>query len=147
MDLSSREIHFLILHNIVANKDRMHKFNMTASPNCLSCGVVQDNVHLFCECVSVRESWFWLRQRLLSLLSPETARTSNFEFHFMFGQSLMDKEAVWLLGIYVKLVWYNVICKKKNISQKMIKTECSLQHYNHHICNKPALGHIVGLLQ
>ena len=65
---SSREIHFLILHNIVANKDKMHKFNMTASPNCLSCGVSQDNVHLFCECVSVREAWFWPRQRLLSLL-------------------------------------------------------------------------------
>ena len=122
LDPSSREIHFLIIHNIVANKDRMHKFNMTASPACPSCGVVQDNVHLFCECVSVREAWFWLRQRLLSLLPPEAAATSNFEFlHFMFMKDLLDNEAVWLLGIYVKLVWDNVICKKKIIHQKIIE--------------------------
>ena len=70
LDQASREIHFLILHNIIANKDRMHRFNMAASPNCFSCGVVQDNVHLFCECVSVKEAWFWIRQRLLSLLPP-----------------------------------------------------------------------------
>ena len=67
LDHASREIHFLILHNIIANKDGMYRFNMTASPNCLSCGVVQDNTHLFCECVLVREAWFWIRQRLLSL--------------------------------------------------------------------------------
>ena len=52
---------------------------MTHSPNGLSCGVIQDNVYLFCECVSVREAWFWIRQRLLSLLPPEAVRTSNFE--------------------------------------------------------------------
>ena len=148
LDEASREIQFLILHNIVANKDRMHKFHMAASPNCSSCGVVQDNVHLFCECVSVREAWFWIRQRLLSLLPPEAARTSNFEFlHLMFVQSLMDIEAVWLLGIYVKVVWDTVICKKKNISQSKIKNECFLQYNNHHACNKPALAHFVGLFQ
>ena len=143
LDHASREIHFLILHNIIANKDRMYRFNMAASPNCLSCGVVQDNTHLFCECVLVREAWFWIRQRLLSLLPPEAVRTSNFEFlHFMFVKSLVDEEAVWLLGIYVKLVWNNVICKKNNVSQTMVKNECSLQ-YN----NQPSLAHIIGLLQ
>ena len=107
LDQASREIHFLILHNIISNKERMHRFNMTNSPNCLSCGVVQDNVHLFCECVSVREAWFWIRQRHLSLLPSEAAKTSNFEFlHFVFIQSLMDKETMWLLSIYI------VICKK-----------------------------------
>ena len=143
LDPSSREIHFLIIHNIVANKDRMHKFNMTASPACPSCGAVQDNVHLFCECVSVREAWFWLRQRLLSLLPPEAAATSNFEFlHFMFMKDLLDNEAVWLLGIYVKLVWDNVICKKKIIHQKIIENEVSLQYH----ANRRHLGHIAGIL-
>jgi hypothetical protein len=146
LDLASREILFLIVHNIVANKDRMHKFNMVASPKCPACGVLQDNNHLFCECVSVREAWFWIRQRLLGLLPPEAAGTSNFEFiNLMFVSSLMDDEAVWLLGIYVKLVWDNVVCKKKNITQKYVQTECSQQYYSHHACNKPALAHICGL--
>ena len=147
LDPSSREILFLIIHNIVANKERMHRFNMAASPLCPSCSVLQDNVHLFCECISVRESWFWIRQRLLGLLPPEAAATSNFEFlHLMFGKSLLDNEAVWLLGIYVKLVWDKVICKKGFVNQEKIESECSLQYYNHHVCNKPPLAHIVGLM-
>ena len=140
LDPSSREIHFLIIHNIVSNKDRMHKFNMTASPNCISCGVIQDNVHVFCECISVREAWFWLRQRLLSLLPPAAVATSNFEFlNLMFMKTLLDREAVWLLGIYVKLVWSDVICKKKILNQKTLENECSLQYF------KQNLVHIVGL--
>ena len=126
----------------MVDKERMHKFNMTASPDCLSCGVVQDNVHLFCECISVREALFWIRQKLLSLLPHEGAATSNFEFlHFMFIQSLLDREAVWLLGIYVKLVWDNVICKKKIIYQKNVQDECSLQYHE-----RTGLGHIVRIL-
>ena len=33
LDMMGREILFLIIHNIVANKDRVFKFKMTASPN------------------------------------------------------------------------------------------------------------------
>ena len=46
----------LLMHNIVANKERVFRYNMIASPNCSICRVVQDNVHLFCECVTVREA-------------------------------------------------------------------------------------------
>ena len=47
LDIMGREILFLIVHNIVANKERVFKFHMTASPNCTLCGVVQDNVYLY----------------------------------------------------------------------------------------------------
>ena len=114
LDIMDREILLLTVHNIVANKDRVFKFNMTASPNCAICGVLQDNVHLFCECFNVREAWFWMRQRLLSLLPQEGGQTSNFEFlNLMFTPSVMDSEAVWLIGIYVQQVWDHIICKKK----------------------------------
>ena len=121
---------------------------MVASPNCTTCGVIQDNVHLFCECVNVREAWFWLRQRLLEMLSPESAVTSNFEFlNLMFDSCMLDSEIVWLLGVYVELVWSNVVCKKKTLSQNMIKTECAQEYLNHHAANKPTLAHIFGLFQ
>ena len=45
-----REIVFLIVHNIVSKKDRVFKFNI--------CGVLQYNVHQFCECLNAREAWF-----------------------------------------------------------------------------------------
>ena len=146
LDMYSRDIMFLIIHNIVANKERVHRFRMTASPNCTNCNVVQDNVHMFCECSCVREAWFWLRQRLLSLLPAEARITSNFEFlHLMFDSSTYETEVVWLLGVYVKLVWEIIVCKKRNLSQNLIKPECQRKYQNQHFSNKPMLNHIVGL--
>ena len=142
LDMSSRDIMFMVIHNIVANKERVHGFHMIASPNCSTCGVVEDNVHLFCECSSVREAWFWLGQRLLDLLQAEARITSNFEFlHLMFESSPFETEVVWLLGVHVNLVWEIKVCKKKNVNQNLIKTK----YLNQHFSNKPILNHIVGL--
>ena len=119
---------------------------MAASPNCAECGVLQDNVHLFCECKHVREAWFWLRQRLLGMLSPDCAVTSNFEFiNLMFSTSMLESEIVWLLGVYVKLVWDNVVCKKKLLTQFDIQVECQVQFLNHQMSNKPILSFICGI--
>ena len=136
----------MVINNIMNNKDRMFKFNMAASPNCSSCKVIQDNVHLFCECLNVREAWFWLRQRFLAIMPPDSGTTSNFEFlNLMFQASTADGEIIWLLGIYLKLVWDTVICKKKNLSLNSVKTHCTLQYEIHQKSEKPPLGHIVGL--
>ena len=146
LDIMGREILFMIIHNIVANKDRVFKFNMIASPNCSTCGVAQDNVHLFCECLNVREAWFWVRQRVLDLLPQDGAQTSNFELiHLMFPSSHLDSEIVWLLGIYVQQVWTNIISKKKFLTQFVIKNECFLQYINHQASSRPQLAHIIDL--
>ena len=139
LDIMGKEILFLIVHNIIANKERVFRFNLTASPNCTLCGVLQDNVHLFCECVTVREAWFWVRQRLLGFMSGEQHQTSNFEFiNLMFPTSLFENEIVWILGMYVHQVWINIICKKKLLSQSQIKMEQS--------SSRPSLVHITGLI-
>ena len=36
LELLSRDIIYTVIHNIVANKERVHKFNMIAFPNCPS---------------------------------------------------------------------------------------------------------------
>ena len=83
-----------------------------------------DNVHVFCECVLVREAWFWVRQRLLQMIPPSQGTTSNFEFiNLMFDSSLMENEMVWILGMYVQLVWDIVICKKKTLKLETMKRE------------------------
>ena len=147
LDMMGREILFLIIHNIVANKDRVFKFNLTASPNCTICEVLQDNVHLFCECVNVREAWFWIRQRLLGLLPQDVGQLSNFEFlNLMFVSSQFENEIVWLLGVYVQQVWSNIICKKKYLSQNVIKTECAQQYTIHQASYRPSLVHIICLI-
>ena len=143
-----REVLFLVIHNIVANKERMFKFHMSQSPNCPTCGVVQDNSHLFCECLCVREAWFWIRQRLISMLPGDGGKTSNFEFiNLMFDSGTLDNEIVWLLGVYVTQVWKQVICKKRTLKLLSIMTEVSQEYKAHYLSHKQPLAHITGLLQ
>ena len=63
----------------------------------------------------------------------------------MFAPSVLDSEAVWLIGIYVQEVWVHIICKKKYVSQRQIKTECAQQFKNHQGSSRPPLAHIIGL--
>jgi hypothetical protein len=144
----AREIMFLVINNIVANRDRLHsKFNMVPSPHCLLCAAVtHDNVHVFCECVLVREAWFWVRQRLLQMFPSSHGNTSNFEFlNFMFDSSMLDSEVIWMIGVYVQLVWDFVICKKKHLKLQTVKSEYTLKYLTHQKSNMPNLAHIVGL--
>ena len=83
---------------------------------------------------------------MLSLLTAESRITSNFELlHLMFDSTPFQTKVVWLLGVHVKLVWEMKTCKKKNVSQNLIKTECQRKYSNQYISNKPVLNHIVGL--
>ena len=144
----SREVLFMLINNIIANRDRLHhKFHMVPSPNCLHCNVLHDNVHLFCECVLVREAWFWVRQRILGILPNTHRTTSNFEFlNLMFDSDRMDGEVIWILGVYVQLVWDVVICKKKGLKLETMKSEYELKYSSHQKSNMPHLNYIVGLL-
>ena len=147
LESGARQVLFMVINNVVANRDRLHnKFHMVPSPNCVTCNVLHDNVHLFCECFLVREAWFWVRQRLLGIL-PNAGRTSNFEFlNLMFDSSPMDGEVLWIMGVYIQLVWDYVICKKKQLKLKTLQSEYQLKFITHKHSRMPDLGYIVGLL-
>ena len=147
LEPGAREVLFMLVNNIIANRDRLYnKFNMANSPNCLKCNVLHNNAHVFTECILVREAWFWVRQRLLGIL-PNSGTTSNFEFiNLMFEENVMDDEAIWLIGVYVKSVWKYVICKKKRLSIETLKSEYQLKFTVHQESNMPDLGYIAGLL-
>ena len=113
----------LLLKSSNLHQRLFSKFNMVPSPHCVLCRVLHDNVHLFCECELVRESWFWIRQRILGMFSIANGRTSNFELlNLMFESCVMDNEVIWILGIYVQLVWKIVICKKKMLKLEIWKS-------------------------
>ena len=63
----------------------------------------------------------------------------------MFERFLLDKEIVWMLGVYVKLVWDLVICKKKSLKLETVQSEYLLKHEAHKTSKMPTLEHIVGL--
>ena len=139
-----REYLFMIIQNVVPNRERLFmKMNMVESPNCLVCGVREDNTHVFTECVLVREAWGWLRMRLLSLLPEECSKTSNFEFiSLMFSKHFMEREAVWLLGVYVEFVWQHRILKKTSLKIEHLVGQTK---YRYKFSRTPSLEYIFGI--
>ena len=148
LDPSAREYLFMIIHNIVPNRERLYlKMNMVNNPCCVECNVREDNVHIFSECSMVQEAWFWVRSRLLAMLPEACSRTSNFEFlNRMFARDILDSEAIWIIGNFVQLVWDIVICKKKSLKIETMKNEFEMKYFTHHKSNMPHLGYIVGLI-
>ena len=137
----------MIVNNIVPNKERLHmKMNMGNSPNCNVCNVVEDNVHLFTECMYVREAWGWARLRLLSLLPDDSAQTSNFELlNLMFVRHVMDKEAVWLVGIVVEFICTEKIMRKRKVKLEHLIGHLKLKFKSNQFSKKPKLGYIIGI--
>ena len=147
LEPQGREALFSIVHNIVPNRDRLHtKMNMVNSPNCLVCGVREDNTHLFTECVMVREGWGWVRQRLLDLLPDDCGVTSNFEFiSLMFTKHTMDNEAVWLIGTYLDLIWSEKFKRRKFVKLSHVMGHVKLQYKANNFSKKPTLGFIASI--
>ena len=148
LDPSAREQPFMIINNIVANRERLFmKMNMVNSPNCLRCNVREDNTHLFMECVMVQEAWGWLRARLLSLLPDGCARTSNFEFmNLMFKKGALDNEVVWLLGGFLDFVWTEKLMKGRIIKLEILIGALKMKYRSYLFSKKqPSLNHIVGI--
>ena len=80
------------------------------------------------------------------MLPDSQGQTSNFEFlNLMFGCFLLDKEIIWMLGIFVELVWNFVICKKKVLKLETVKSEIFLKFETHKTTKMPRIEHIVGL--
>ena len=117
LDPSAREYLFMIIHNIVPNRERLYlKMNMVNNPCCVECNVREDNVHIFSECSMVQEAWFWVRSRLLAMLPEACSRTSNFEFlNLMFEKNTKDLEMIWLLGSVVSYIWNEKIIRKRKV--------------------------------
>ena len=141
----SREYLFLKVNIIVPNRERPYdKMHMVASPNCLVCGAREDNTHLFTECVSVRETWGWVRNRLLRLLP--CAQTSNLEFiNLMFSKNLMEIEAVWLIETLIQYAWVEKLQRKRNVGIEKFIGHVKMCYRENQVAKKPLLGHFMNI--
>ena len=144
LDPSAREFMFMIINNIVPNRERLFmKMNMVDNPGCLKCHVREDNVHLFTECILVNEAWFWVRSRVLTLVPENCSKTSNFEFlNLIFEKHVMDLEIVWLLGTVVAFIWNEKIVRKRKVNLEHLKGHLKLEYRANQLSRKPRLGYI-----
>ena len=106
LDSATKDLMFLIVHNIIPNRQRLYRLNKAQNELCQNTkclvlrdssgplpenlnsrssmaipvgGPIQDNEHLFCECENTKQLWAWVRSKLLLMMPDNFKSLSNFE--------------------------------------------------------------------
>ena len=143
LESSAKNIMFMIIHNIIPNRDRLNRMNRATDNLCPVDNKTEDNVHLFCECTAIEELWTWIRSVIISELNCPSSQIENFDMlHFNFPFCVFGKEIIWLISNYCDLLWTEKIRKGKKLN--LIKTKLELKHrwLQNNQENRPHLNYI-----
>ena len=100
-----RDIMFLVIHNILPTRDRLHRLNQCRSDQCDQGDGIEDVEHLFTSCVRTQVAWAWCRRKIMHLMPDLPAYPSNFELIHLAYDSMMDEEILWLVSQYCAYVY------------------------------------------
>lgn len=163
---SPHEICFMLINNIIPNRQRLLRLNKVNDNFCLNSqcrvyrevqgpveenvanradmklfvgGEVEDNLHLFVNCQRIKQTWAWVRRKIVFDLLPEgSGNISDFELlHFAYPQSQHENEIVWLLSTYVHFVYYEVNRKSRQINVDKLKSVLQYRHLESCFSNRP----------
>ena len=65
----TRDIMFLVIHNILPTRERLHRLNMCENSICKKGDGVEDVEHLFTGCVRSQVALAWTRRKIMHLMS------------------------------------------------------------------------------
>ena len=112
LEVEQRELTFMLVHNVLPTKDRLHRLNQADSNECSARDGVETIEHLFCQCQRVQIAWAWMRRKILNknLADP---RANDFELiNLVNGLDNVSKDFIFLIANYIQYVWKLKICKK-----------------------------------
>ena len=102
---SVRDVSYLLLHNKLPTKERLHRVGLSGDPFCLACpgSPVHDIEHCFCLCIRVKDVWSHIRDILIGLVGEDIPNDKLIRYNM--PKSSKEIEAVWLLGNYISESW------------------------------------------
>ena len=117
VDIKSRDVMFLLLHNKLPVKERLFRIRLKPDPYCLRCvqAEICDIVHFFCGCEAVNNTWSWLKKEVVRLgrMAPNVADWDV--VNLFFPKSSRGREIIWLVSTYILYVWETVQIKKQEV--------------------------------
>ena len=105
LSLYQRELLFMLVHNILPTRERLHRLNQADNNLCIEGDGVETVEHLFCSCRRVQVAWAWMRRKIQynGLALPGM---SDFDLiHMLSGVPGRSVDLVWLISSYVEFVW------------------------------------------
>ena len=140
----TRDIMFLVIHNILPTRDRLHRMNMSNSDICKKLDGVEDVEHLFTGCVRTQVAWAWTRRKVIHLM-PDWVRQfpSNFELLHLAYEAILSTEILWVISMYCSYVWNEKITHGSNYSICVDKLRSVMfQEYQENQLSQNPLGYI-----
>ena len=120
MSGDARNVMFLVIHNIYPNKERLHRMNLHPSGLCPACGggEIQNNLHLFAECASVRQVFLYLKSKLVFNQIIPNLNCDNFKI-LMLGEKVDEKFSDFYCFMVSNYVLYVHKCLRNDKSPKV----------------------------
>ena len=118
---------FLLVHNILPVKSRLHRLNLVNTDRCKEDNMLEDVEHVFCHCVKSRAGWQWVKYKITNDFIPVGYPVpSDFELLNLCYESPHAKEVLWIVANYVQLAWTTFQKSQGYIDVDLLKT--NLQH-------------------
>ena len=117
LSASTREVSYLLVHNKLHVKERLHRFGLSSDPYCDICSgnIVCDAEHVFCSCDRVLESWTWVKRKVEEIIGADIENVKLINFFVPVHNNEIG--LVWLLASYYEYVWSELQVKNKDSSR------------------------------
>ena len=142
MDSYSRQYHFKITHNILFLNKALKRMNLVVSSLCSYCNAEEETtIHLFAECLYVKELWELLKKKFISkILLPDLTPQSAILGWY-------QEESIGILENQILLIFKMMVYKDREMGRcslnrvlnklKMVRTiESSIHTNNEYNINK-----------
>ena len=108
LEVETREVMFMLAHDILPTKERLLRLGMVDSDACYEGDGRETLEHLFCACRRVQEAWEWIRWKV-DINGLALPGTSDLALLRLAAEGINDqgavKNLVWLISTYVSYVW------------------------------------------
>jgi hypothetical protein len=98
-------IWYRAIHDIYPTHERLQRINMTASPLCRHCNMVDDLQHRITECGEGHILWDWTKDRLARILRTTGRRIPDawlLRLDFSIWPPKRQREVLWLFANFVE---------------------------------------------
>ena len=101
----------------------MFRIGLAVDPYCEAClgAEICDIQHFFCSCSRVSEVWLEVRALMVGILGVVCDSCSDWELVILLfpsSSSMADKQAVWIIGTFVGMIWEELFIRSRPALKK-----------------------------
>ena len=118
LEVEQRELTFMLVHNVLPTKERLHGLNQADSSECSARDGVETIEHLFCQCQRVQVAWAWMRRKILNKNLADPRANDSELINLVNGCDNISKDFIFL--IHSKL--HSVCMENENMQKRLLCT-------------------------